>query len=84
MLNSITDIFELLEDSGLSCEWWDPFTIGIHDRTHTYSLEDLANKVEKILDTLDNIFTREYDSFEDKNDTVIFLDNASLIKIAVY
>lgn len=80
----IIEIFELLEDSGLRCEWWDHFTIGIHDRTCTYSLEDLANKVEKILDTLDNIFTREYDSFEDKNDTVIFFDNESFIKITVY
>ena len=80
----IIEIFELLEDNRFSCEWGDSSTIGITQRKiNTYSLEELANKVENVLCTLDNFFEKSWDSFEEKNDTIIFTDENS-IKIIVY
>ena len=81
----IIEIFELLEDSRFSCEWWDSSTIGITQRKiNTYSLEELANKVENVLCALDNFFEKDWDSFEETNDTVIFTDSENFIKIVVY
>lgn len=84
MLN-IIEIFELLEDSRFSCEGWDSSTIGITQRKiNTYSLEELANKVENVLCALDNFFEKDYDSFEEANGTIIFTDEENSIKIVVY
>lgn len=83
MLN-IIEIFELLEDK-FFCNWWDSSIIGITQRKiNDYSLEELANKVEDILNALDNFFEKDYDSFEEANDTIIFTDGENSIKIVVY
>lgn len=85
MLDNATDMLELLENNGFHCKKWDDETIGICHLQTRQSLEEAADKVEKILDTLDhNIFTRDYDSFEDKNDTIVFADSENPIEIIVY
>ena len=56
----IIEIFELLEDSRFSCEWWDSSTIGITQRKINYSLEELSNKVENVLCNLDNFFEKDF------------------------
>lgn len=84
MLDNVTDMLELLENNGFHCKKWDDETIGICHLQTRYSLEETANKVEKILDALDNIFTKDYDSFEDENDTIVFADSKNPIEIVVY
>lgn len=81
----IIEIFKLLDDK-FSCEWCDSSIIGITQRKiiNDYSLEELANKVENVLNTLDNFFKKNYDSFEEANDTIIFTDEENSIKIVVY
>ena len=84
----ITEIFDLLEDKfSYECffEWWDYSTIGITQKAiSNYSLEELANKVEDILNALDNFFEKNYDSFEKTNDTIIFRNEENSIKIVIY
>lgn len=84
----IIEIFDLLEDKfscECFCEWWDYSTIGITQKAiSNYSLEELANKIEDILNALDNFFEKNYDSFEEANDTIIFTDEENSIKIVVY
>lgn len=80
----IIEIFELLDDK-FFCEWWDSSIIVITQRKiNDYSLEELANKVEDVLNALDNFFEKDYDSFEEANDTIIFTDGENSIKIVVY
>ena len=57
----IIEIFKLLDDK-FSCEWCDSSIIGITQRKiiNDYSLEELANKVENVLNTLDNLYTRYF------------------------
>ena len=80
----ITEIFELLEDK-FFCNWWDSSIIGITQRKiNDYSLEELANKVEDVLNALDNFFEKDYDSFKKVSDTIIFTDGENSIKIVIY
>lgn len=80
----ITEIFELLENK-FSCGWWDSSTIGITQKIiNDPPLEEFANKVGNVLDTLDNFFEKDYDSFEEANDTIIFTDEENSIKIVIY
>lgn len=87
MLN-IIEIFELLEDKLFCecfCEWWDYSTIGITQKAaSSYSFEEFVNKVENVLDTLDNFFDKDWDSFLEENDTIIFTDEENSIKIVIY
>lgn len=84
----ITEIFDLLEDKfscECFCEWWDYSTIGITQKAiSNYSFEEFANEVGNFLDTLDNFFDKEWDSFLEENDTVIFIDKENSIKIVIY
>ena len=84
----ITEIFDLLEDKfSYECFFFFFFysTIGITQKAiSNYSLEELANKVENILNALDNFFEKDYDSFEETNDTIIFRNEENSIKIVIY
>ena len=84
----IIEIFDLLEDKfscECFCEWWDYSTIGITQKAiSNYSFEEFVNKVENVLDTLDNFFDKDWDSFLEKNDTAIFTDEENSIKIVIY
>lgn len=84
----ITEIFDLLEDKFFCecfCEWWDYSTIGITQKAiSNYSFEEFVNEVGNFLDTLDNSFDKEWDSFLEENDTAIFTDEENSIKIEIY